>query len=286
MTLEQLRIFVSVAERQHLTEAAEALGRTQSAVSAAIKALETRHDLALFDRVGRRIRLTMAGEAFLPIARDLLRRAEAATAALDDLSGARRGALIVAASQTVGNYWLPRRLARLAHAHPQVDLSARIGNTHEAAAWVAEGDAELGVVEGEPSDPRLETVELPGDDLLFVASPAEATREALLGARRWLLREPGSGTRAEAERALARLGLPLAQAKVLVLPSNEAVLNAAREGAGVAYLSTLVVEDALAAGALRRLDLPGARRAFRLIRRKDAYASRLARAFEALARGV
>ncbi|MEF9601798.1 LysR family transcriptional regulator, partial [Paracoccus sp. PXZ] len=69
MTLEQLRIFLAVAERQHVTRAAEVLNLTQSAVSAAVSALEARHGVRLFDRVGRRIVLTEAGEAFMAEAR-------------------------------------------------------------------------------------------------------------------------------------------------------------------------------------------------------------------------
>ncbi|MCK9912518.1 LysR family transcriptional regulator, partial [Microbacteriaceae bacterium K1510] len=72
MTLEQLRIFVAVAERQHVTQAAQAINITQSAASAAIAALEGRYGVKLFDRIGRRIALTKAGETFLGEARAVL----------------------------------------------------------------------------------------------------------------------------------------------------------------------------------------------------------------------
>ena len=87
MTLEQLRIFIAVAEVQHMTRAAEALGRTQSAVSASIAALESRHGVILFDRVGRRIELTETGRRFLGEARGLLARAAQAERLLDGLGG-------------------------------------------------------------------------------------------------------------------------------------------------------------------------------------------------------
>ena len=72
MTLEQLRVFVAVAERQHVTQAARVLNLAQSAASSAIAALESRHDTKLFDRVGRHIELTEAGQAFLVEARSVL----------------------------------------------------------------------------------------------------------------------------------------------------------------------------------------------------------------------
>src|SRR5215472_1081449 len=98
MTLEQLRIFVAVAERQHITRAAEVLNLTQSAVSAAIAALEGRHDTKLFNRVGRGIELTETGKVFLTEAKAVLSRVQTAELALAELSGLKRGTLSVQAS--------------------------------------------------------------------------------------------------------------------------------------------------------------------------------------------
>jgi len=98
MTLEQLRVFVAVAERQHMTRAAEALHLAQSAVSAAIAALEGRHGAKLFNRVGRGIELTEAGKLFLTEAKAVLARAEAADLVLAELAGLKRGTLTVQAS--------------------------------------------------------------------------------------------------------------------------------------------------------------------------------------------
>src|SRR3546814_12977941 len=87
MTLDQLRIFVAVAEREHVTQAARALNLTQSAVSAAIATLEDRHGAHLFDRVGRGIALTEAGRSFLPAARPVLARLAASRSAPPPPSG-------------------------------------------------------------------------------------------------------------------------------------------------------------------------------------------------------
>src|SRR5215475_3015360 len=95
MTVEQLRIFVAVAERQHVTQAARALNLAQSAVSHAIATLETRHNTNLFDRVGRRIELTEAGRVFLAEARAVLARADAAELALSEFGGLKRGTLSI-----------------------------------------------------------------------------------------------------------------------------------------------------------------------------------------------
>src|SRR5439155_16374322 len=97
MTLEQLRMFIAVAEKQHVTQAASQLNLTQSATSAAIAALEARYGIKLFDRVGRGIVLTQTGRDFLNEAREVVARAKAAAQVLDDLAGLKRGSLTLAA---------------------------------------------------------------------------------------------------------------------------------------------------------------------------------------------
>ena len=146
MTLEQLRIFIAVAEKQHVTQAARELNLTQSATSAAIAALETRYDVKLFDRIGRGIALTQTGRDFLVEARAVLARAKAAAQVLNDLAGLKRGSLTIAASQTVANYWLPGRIQTFHTAHPGIELRLTIANTGQVALAVHQGSADLGFV--------------------------------------------------------------------------------------------------------------------------------------------
>jgi len=155
MTLEQLRIFVAVAERQHMTRAAEALNLTQQAVSAAVVTLENTYSTALFHRVGRRIELTEAGRLFLDEARDVLNRAAAAELTLSEIGGLKRGTLAVEASQTIASYWLPRRLVAFHQAYPEITLRVGIGNTAQVAKAVMNGAAELGFIEGVIDEPAL-----------------------------------------------------------------------------------------------------------------------------------
>ncbi|MCJ2065707.1 LysR family transcriptional regulator, partial [Methylobacterium sp. J-088] len=107
MTLDQLRIFVAVAERQHITRAAEALNIVQSAVSAAVSGLEARHAVKLFHRVGRGIELTEAGRSFLGEARAVLARSETAELVWGDLRGLRRGTWRVDDSSNHSRHLLP-----------------------------------------------------------------------------------------------------------------------------------------------------------------------------------
>jgi len=162
MTLEQLRIFVAVAERQHMTRAAEALNLTQQAVSAAVVTLESAYKTPLFHRVGRRIELTEAGRVFLEEARSVLARAAAAELALSELGGLKRGSLALQASQTIASYWLPRRLVAFRQAYPGIALRVRTGNTAQAVKAVTDGTAELGFIEGETDEPALSCEQFAG----------------------------------------------------------------------------------------------------------------------------
>src|SRR5258708_7096768 len=236
MTLEQLRIFVGVAERGHMTRAAEALGLTQSAVSAAIAALERRYDVRLFNRVGRGIELSQAGEILLPDALAMLRRAEAGVSELEDVAGVRRGRLVLAASQTVAAYWLPARMARFAQVHPGVNLRMITGNTAQVAEAVLAGLADLGYVEGEVDDAALARKVVDHDRVSLYAAPDHPLTRPGLRSRDlrravWVLREVGSGTRAHFEQMMADAGAGLQTLDIrLELPSNEAVLAAAESG--------------------------------------------------------
>ena len=140
MTLEQLRIFIAVAERQHMTRAAESLHLTQSAVSAAIAALEARHDVRLFHRVGRGIELTEAGRAFLGDARAVLDRAAVAEQALADRGTLIRGRLALVASQTIQNRLRGQRL-RIPEDQTQVFQQAHTKAFRTATAGIADCDA-------------------------------------------------------------------------------------------------------------------------------------------------
>jgi DNA-binding transcriptional LysR family regulator len=285
MTLEQLRIFIAVAEKQHVTQAARVLNLTQSATSAAIAALETRYGIKLFDRVGRGIVLTQTGRDFLNEAREVVARAKAAAQVLDDLAGLKRGSLSLAASQTVANYWLPPRIEAFRKVHPGIDLHVTIANTEQVAQAVSRGSADLGFVEGEVDDPSLAVRKIEGDSLAVVVGASHPwvgkTRitSKLLMETCWILREPGSGTRSMFETALRKFDIKLSDLDIrLELPSNEAVRVAVESGDCATAISNLVVVQSLAAGTLHRVKIDLPKRSFFVLRHKERYASQAERA--------
>lgn len=278
MTLEQLRIFVAVAEREHMTRAAQDLRLTQSATSAAISSLESRYATRLFDRVGRRIVLTDAGKLFLVEAKAVLAKSAAAELVLADLAGLKVGSLNLAASQTVGNYWLPAFLQSFREIYPGIRVSLAMGNTETVAAMVRTGEASLGFVEGDVDQEGLSVSSIADDEMVLIAPPDHRWRNRVgsekldVKSARWVLRELGSGTRAIFTMVLKNEGISPADVDInLVLPTNESIRAAVQAGAGVSIMSGLAVSNMLAAGQLISIkyDLP--RRKFYMLSHKDRY---------------
>ena len=283
MTLEQLRVFVAVAERQHVTRAAEALNMAQSAASASIATLEGRHGAKLFHRVGRGIELTEAGALFLPEARAVLARAGAAELVLSELGSLMRGTLLVHASQTIASYWLPRHLVAFRRAHPGIDIRLTVGNTTQVARAINEGLAELGFVEGSVDDPVLEIRTVARDQLVIVVGNEHpwagggVIEPRQLVESEWVLREAGSGTRSVFEAALEGFGIPASSLRLaLELPSNESVRAAVEAGMGATAISASVAAPGIEAGLLHLVQLALPEREFNVLRHIGRYRSRAA----------
>lgn len=294
MTFEQLSVFVAVAEREHLTRAATAIGLTPSAVSAAIRNLEAFYGVELFHRVGRRIELTEAGRTFLGEAQATLARARSAALVLSELGALKRGQLDLFASQTIASYWLPPRLMRFHEAHPGIEIRLTVGNTRRVAEAVREGLAEVGFIEGAIDDPLLASEAVARDQMVVVVAPGHplADRRRLKAAdlvaqTAFVMREEGSGTRSEFEAALGKLGAdPAALRIALVLPSNEAVLSAVRATATVAAaVSSAAAAPFIARGDLKVVDFLLPARPFLLLRHRERHRSQAARALAAICTG-
>ncbi|WP_027135194.1 LysR family transcriptional regulator [Geminicoccus roseus] len=289
MTLEQLRIFLVVAELEHLTQAAAKLNLSPSAVSAAVRSLEQRYGITLFHRVGRRIELTETGRTLVPEARATLAAARAAEQALAELGGMLRGCLRIHASQTIASYWAPPRLVAFRERYPAVEVQIEIGNSQGVAAAIMEGSADLGLVEDDTDMPELHRRAVATDRLMVVVPQGHPWSDGRplgaeeLAAGRWVMREPGSGTRSVFEDALRGLGLEPGQLQVVLeLPSNESVRSAVQAGPLAAVMSELVAAPDLAAGRLVQAGLSLPPRAFSMLRHRERQPSRAARALEAI----
>lgn len=284
MTLEQLRIFVKVAEIGHLTRAAVNLNLSQSAVSAAISQLEFRYNLKLFDRIGRNIRLNGNGRDLLPLAQKLLAQAKIGDELLHDLAGGNIGTINLVCSQTIGNYWIAEKIAKFLKLYPQVKLNCTISNTEKAITLVESGAFDIGIIEGQ-NHSNLIAQEIEGDELTLIAPQSLEYPDInydFLSRQKFVTREIGSGTRGNLEDYLKGFGITLNDTNLaLTLPSNEAVLSAVEAGIGISLLSYLVTKRSINNGRVisRRVNLP--HRIFSIISLKERETSKLFQNFRA-----
>src|SRR5689334_12971015 len=143
--LRHLRYFLAVAEESHFTRAAAKLHITQPTLSHQIRELEGQLNLPLFDRVGRRVRLTAAGEVLLPHAGRVVRELAEAQTALDELHGLKSGALKVGIVQTVNACVIPEIVGRFSVAHPGINVTCNEMAVADIEADLEAGRLDLGI---------------------------------------------------------------------------------------------------------------------------------------------
>ncbi|RZL90176.1 MAG: LysR family transcriptional regulator [Variovorax sp.] len=256
LTLRQLLIFTAIADAGSTTAAAVRVALSQSATSAALNELESLLGAQLFDRVGKRLLLNDNGRSLLPQARALLDGAQEIEGQFGlgaDAPGqsALATRLRIGASTTIGNYLLPALVASYLRARPAAGIDVQIGNTRDVAGSVSRLEVDLGLIEGPCREADLRVVPWREDELVIVCAPTHPLAQGAgqrvplkaLRQTRWLLREPGSGTRESMEQVLLS---HLHHLEGEMLPgSTEAIKQAAAEGLGLACLSHCAVEDFL-----------------------------------------
>jgi DNA-binding transcriptional LysR family regulator len=283
--LKTLALFLAVVDGSTMTAAAEAMNLSQPAISTQIKTLESFYRTPLLERDGRRVRPTAAGRLVAEYARRILGVTSELGEAVADLEGLRSGRFDLGASASVGETLVPELLGRFSRAHPGMEISLRIGNSAEITQAVRQRDLPFGIVGRVDQHDDLETWPVFDDALAVFVAPGHARRDTRplhvsdLLDETFVLREPGSATRALALAALAHMGcMPR---RTVQFGSNEAVKRAVAAGLGIGILSvhTLLVD--LRAGAVHTLSPVDWRchRRFVLVRRRDRRRTSADRAF-------
>lgn len=260
MTLRHMRIFLAVVDSGcNTTRAAEALGMAQPAVSLAIRELETYYGVALFDRIGRRLRITPAGERLREYAARIDTLFEDMEQGMRDWDAF--GVLRAGASLTIGSMFLPGYVRDFGAVCPGVQVRALVAPSDELEQKILAGALDIALIEGSVHSGALVSRAYMRDRLTLIASPGsgfapgqEITREQL-AAQRFLLREPGSGTREVFDRAAERAGLSIAPA--WEARSTTALINAAAAGLGVAVLPERRVGEAVKSGQVIKIGAQG-----------------------------
>jgi DNA-binding transcriptional LysR family regulator len=261
----RLRVFRVVAHHLNFSRAAEELLLTQPAVTQQVKALEEEFGVPLFDRGGGHISLTPGGEALLPFADKMKTLSEEAAAAVAGAYGQQAGELALGASQTIGQYLLPRLAAGFMHMHPKVHIVARSGNSDAMLEALVAREIHLALIEGpeQRQDVRIEPFMEDHMVLVVPASHEWASHEITisdLATQPLLMREFGSGSRRVIEQALAAAGLKAKELKVsMELDSTEGLLSAVEAGLGVTFVSRWAVRNHIAVGTLKLARVNGLR---------------------------
>jgi DNA-binding transcriptional LysR family regulator len=259
MELKLLRTFAAVAELRHFAKAADACGLSQPAVSHQIALLEEDVGGRLFNRTGRRVTLTVAGEVMLEETRRILGAVERARERLGEVVSGATGRVRLGASRTPGLYVLPRLLAEYRAAHPRYELQYVIAPVRVLCERVAQNDLDMAVIAGAAPGGELRATPLLEDELVVIAAgPPRKRRTGRIGPRQlagecWILREEGSETWRQVTSWLHRHRL--APEHTMTFEGPDAVKRAVMAGLGVSIVSRLTVQEELDAGKLVRLPL-------------------------------
>ncbi|MGI6647572.1 MAG: selenium metabolism-associated LysR family transcriptional regulator [Bacillota bacterium] len=288
MNLNLFITFVRVIEKKSLSGAARDLFLTQPAVSKQIQTLEELYGVQLMERVGRRIRLTEAGEIFYQHALEILGILEELNDDLIRTTAGVRGRLLIGASTVPGHYILPSFIGRYKRQYPEVKVSLEIGDTGSVVNSLLEQRVDLAVVGATVKNHKLVST-LFADDRLRLIVPAAhplATRTSIqieeIVQENLIWREKGSGTRRVLEDRLADQGVNLDKLNILLeLGSTEAVITAVEEGLGIALVSQWAIGKSTALGRIASPELEGIdlKRNLYLIYRRQKIYSRAMQAF-------
>ena len=281
--LRHLRYFLAVAETAHFTRAAEKLHVTQPTLSHQIRQLEGQLNLPLFDRIGRRVKLTSAGELLLPHARRVLGELEEAQSALAELHGLKRGELKVGIVQTVNACVIPEIVARFSAEHSGIKVTCAELAVHEIEAGLESGRLDVGISFLPATRPLIDGEKLFTEELVAVlpAKHAWARRReinvAQLTGQPLVLLSSHYCTRQLIDRAFSQAR---SRPKVQVeMNSVESILSTVRQGRLVTVLPSLALcrrdTDLVAI----RLTKPTPRRTVGLLWMRGAHRRAAAQAF-------
>ena len=289
MTIRHMMIFRTVCEAGYnSTKAAEILHMTQPAVSLAIKELEQYYGVHLFDRMGRRLQITDAGQHFLQYAihiSDLFTDMETGLRDWDS-----KGILRIGASITIGSQFLPSYVRAFSEICPEIDVRVIVEQSERLEQKLLANEMDFALIEGIAHDPNIVSEAYMEDHLSVICSvekgwtQGQTISQEEFQKQRFLLREKGSGTREVFEREIAQAGIHIIPAWEAM--STTALVNAVINGLGIAVLPHRMILPALRQGAICTVKVQDLNfcRNFHIIHHKDKFMTVSAKRFITLCR--
>lgn len=285
LDLSQLRIFHAVCQARSFTRAAEAVHLTQPGVSKHIRQIEEYFGEPMFDRLGKKVALTAAGEVLFEATQGIMDSVATAEQRIADLKGLHGGRVALGASFPIAVYVLPAKLAAFRKKFPDVEVTLEISLSERTAAKVLANKLDIGLVSHDVSDPRLVAKEFLVDEMIAIAPVGHAwarkrrIRPQDLEGETVILAARGAGTRAVLEERLKEKKITLKH--VYEFGNLEGVKRAVEAGLGVSVQVQSGVEREIAAGFLTGVRLTGmdTKLAYYYVRRRDKHLSNAAKAF-------
>ncbi len=291
MDVNQLEVLVAVATEQSFSRAAQALHRTQPAVSQAIRRLENELGEPLFDRSSKDGTLTASGRVLFDFAEQMLNLRKGAHAAIKELKDLHRGKLSLGANEYTVMYLLPV-LAAFRARHPHIKVEVKRSLASRIASEVLGRGVEIGVVSFKPTEPAIASVPVIMDELaLIVALDHPLAQKQIvsvreLGAESFIAHNVASPYRERVVRTFEKYKTPLNIS--MEMPTLESIKRLVEQGMGVALVPRLTAQSEIAQGQIAALTVREMRfeRRLQLIYRKGANLSHAAKAFLRVAKGA
>lgn len=288
MNFTHLEAFFAVVKMGSVTAASEHLHVSQPALTREIRELEERFGVVLFDRLPRGMKPTEAGVLLAQFAAQIFTLANSAENAVGEFAEVLRGNLRLAASRTIGVYFLPKILDTFRRLYPGVTIDLAVTNTEQVEETLLTQERQVGFIEGTYDIALFDAVLIGHDEIIPVVSPSNSlyakgsVSAAEIGCGELVVREAGSGSRAVVEQSYAQHGLVLAPK--LYVGSTEAIKQLLLLGNAVAWISQRSIAEELANGSLVKLAVTDLKieRDFTMIWRKSRGLSPSAGAFRTL----
>ncbi|MBT2151531.1 LysR family transcriptional regulator [Pseudoalteromonas tetraodonis] len=275
ISLKQLKVFVGITQHSTLTAASESLFLSKAAVSMALSELEKQLGHPLFDRVNHRLILNQEGQKLLPLADELLHRANDINTLFSSHAKA-SGTLKIGASDTIGNHVLPSILSGFRQQQQHYSQQVFISNSELICQKLRDFELDIALIEGHAQQSDLISTVFSQDTMCIIAPQSHtlAAKPQLsfndLANSQWVLREAGSGSRSFFLQNLATHIDNWSQS--FELNTTEALINSVAEGLGLGCLSSLAAQYALNDGRVTQLNLNHPmQRQFWLVMHKDKY---------------
>jgi DNA-binding transcriptional LysR family regulator len=288
LDIHRLKIFVKIAELKSFTLAAEACFLTQPTVSQHVASMEQFLGLPLFNRNGRELSLTGAGEILYHHAATVTRAFDELTQALDQYKGKKSGQLCIGASSIPGECILPEILRDFRTAYPDAAIRLRIADTQAVLQMVLDRHVDVGMVGAKVKNAHLAYTPLIEDELVLIVPPEHDWSSAAdislleLTGQPFVMRESGSGTRTEMGKAMKRSGLDPRSLNIAVeVDSNVGVKESVAAGLGISFVSKWSISHDLQTGRIKAVGIRDLvfKRWFYLVRDKAKEPSPLCASF-------